>query len=89
VLLAFYDCPSEHWIHLDVASSIESMFATLRLRTRHGCRFARCKLAMVFMAAWDAREVHGLMSYELGRAGHYVEGCPRRDAGELSQVSVV
>lgn len=32
-LLAFYDFPAEHWIHLRTTNPIESMFATVRLRT--------------------------------------------------------
>jgi hypothetical protein len=34
VLLAFYDFPAEHWIHLRTTNPIESTFATVRLRTR-------------------------------------------------------
>jgi len=34
VLLAFYDYPAEQWIHLRTTNSIESTFATVRLRQR-------------------------------------------------------
>jgi putative transposase len=34
VLLAFYDYPAEHWIHLRTTNPIESTFATVRLRHR-------------------------------------------------------
>jgi transposase-like protein len=34
VLLAFYDFPAEHWIHLRTTNPIESTFATVRLRLR-------------------------------------------------------
>ncbi len=34
VLLAFYDYPAEHWVHLRTSNPIESTFATVRLRTR-------------------------------------------------------
>lgn len=34
VLLAFYDFPAEHWVHLRTTNPIESTFATVRLRTR-------------------------------------------------------
>ena len=34
VLLAFYDYPAEHWIHLRTSNPIESTFATVRLRQR-------------------------------------------------------
>lgn len=33
VLLAFYDFPAEHWIHLRTTNPIESTFATVRHRT--------------------------------------------------------
>ena len=48
-LLAFYDFPAEHWIHLRTTNPIESVFATVRLRHKrtkgNGSRLA-C-LAMV------------------------------------------
>ncbi len=34
VLLAFYDFPAEHWVHLKTTNPIESTFATVRLRTK-------------------------------------------------------
>lgn len=34
VLLAFYDFPAEHWLHLWTTNAIESTFATVRLRTK-------------------------------------------------------
>jgi len=33
-LLAFYDFPAEHWIHLHTTNPIESTFATVRHRTK-------------------------------------------------------
>ncbi len=52
-LLAFYDFPAEHWVHLRTTNPIESMFATVRLRHRRtkgsGTRVA-C-LAIVFELA--------------------------------------
>ena len=33
VLLAHFDFPAEHWIHLRTTNAIESTFATVRLRT--------------------------------------------------------
>ncbi len=32
-LLAFFDCPAEHWDHLRTSNPIESVFATVRHRT--------------------------------------------------------
>ena len=55
-LLAFYDFPAEHWMHLRTTNPIESTFATIRLRTKktkgHGSR--RAALAMVFKLAQSA-----------------------------------
>jgi putative transposase len=34
VLLAFFDFPAEHWVHLKTTNPIESTFATVRLRTK-------------------------------------------------------
>ncbi len=34
MLLAFYDYPAEHWIHLRTTNPIESTFATVRRRRR-------------------------------------------------------
>ena len=49
-LLAFYDFPAEHWIHLRTTNPIESTFATVRLRHRRtkGSGSRRACLAMVF-----------------------------------------
>ena len=33
-LLAFFDFPSQHWVHLRTGNVIESPFATIRLRQR-------------------------------------------------------
>lgn len=57
-LMAFYDFPAEHWVHLRTTNPIESMFATVRLRHRRtkgsGTRVA-C-LAMVFKLAEAAQK---------------------------------
>ncbi len=49
-LLAFYDFPAEHWIHLRTTNPIESTFATVRLRTAkvRGCFSRETVLMMVF-----------------------------------------
>ena len=49
-LLAFYDFPAEHWIHVRTTNPIESTFATVRLRHRRtkGNGSRRACLAMVF-----------------------------------------
>ena len=55
-LLAFYDFPAEHWIHIRTTNPIESTFATVRLRTdkTKGCGTRLATLAMVFKLAESA-----------------------------------
>ena len=49
-LLAFYDFPAEHWIHIRTTNPIESTFATVRLRTKRArnCGSLETILAMVY-----------------------------------------
>jgi len=49
-LLAFYDYPAEHWIHLGTTNPIESTFATVRHRTKitRGPGSRAAGLAMAF-----------------------------------------
>jgi len=55
-LLAFYDFPAEHWVHLRTTNPIESTFATVRLRQRRtkGCGSRQASLTMAFMLARQA-----------------------------------
>lgn len=55
-MLAFYDFPAEHWVHIRTSNPIESTFATVRLRTAktRGCVSRQSMLAMVFMLAKSA-----------------------------------
>jgi transposase-like protein len=57
-LLAFYDFPAEHWIHLRTTNPIESTFATVRHRTRRtkGCGSRLATLTMVFKLATEAEK---------------------------------
>src|SRR6201988_2393478 len=52
-LLAFYDFPAEHWIHLRTTNPIESTFATVGNRTvrSKGCLSNKTALAMIFKLA--------------------------------------
>jgi transposase-like protein len=58
-LLAFYDYPAEHWIHLRTTNPIESTFATVRLRTRvtkgSGSRAAGIAMAFKLIESAQAR----------------------------------
>jgi transposase-like protein len=75
VLLAFYDYPAEHWIHLRTTNPIESTFATVRHRTKvtRGPGSRAAGLAMAFKlieAAQDRwRAVNAPHLVALVRAG--------------------
>ena len=86
-LLAFYDFPAEHWVHLRTTNPIESTFATVRLRHRRtkGCGSREASLTMVFMLSRQAERhwrrlngsaltVHVLEGKEF-RDGVMVDGC--------------
>ncbi|HEX9541906.1 MAG TPA: IS256 family transposase [Streptosporangiaceae bacterium] len=74
-LLAFYDYPAEHWVHLRTANPIESTFATVRHRTKvtKGPGSRAAGLAMAFkliQAAQDRwRAVNAPHLVALVRAG--------------------
>ena len=57
-LLAFYDYPAEHWRHLRTTNPIESVFATVRLRTvkTRGCLSRKTAFAMVLQLVLSAQE---------------------------------
>jgi len=58
-LLAFYDYPAEHWIHLRTTNPVESTFATVRLRTKvtkgHGSKAAGLAMAFKLIESAQAR----------------------------------
>jgi putative transposase len=70
-LLAFYDFPAEHWIHLRTTNPIESTFSTVRLRTKvtRGAGSRTAALAMVFTAQQRLRAVNAPHLVALVRAG--------------------
>jgi putative transposase len=90
-LLAFYDYPAEHWIHLRTTNPIESTFATVRHRTKvtKGPGSKAAGLAMAFklieaaQARWRAVNAPHLVALVRNGArferGKLVERCP---AGE-------
>jgi transposase-like protein len=57
-LLAFFDFPAEHWVHLKTTNPIESTFATVRLRTRitKGPGSRAAGLAMAFKLIESAEQ---------------------------------
>jgi transposase-like protein len=83
VLLAHFDFPAEHWVHLRTTNAIESTFATVKLRTRKtkgaGSRTAGLAMAYKLLAAAQARwrSVNAPHLVALVRAGAtFVDGFP-------------
>jgi len=58
VLFTFYDFPCEHWVHIRSTNVIESVFATVRLRTNKtkGCGSRLATLTMVFKLTREAQK---------------------------------
>ena len=57
-LLAFYDYPAEHWRHLRTTNPVESVSATVRLRTvkTRGCPSRKTAFAMVLQLVLSAQQ---------------------------------
>ena len=74
-LLAFFDFPAAHWIHLKTTNPIESTFATVRLRTKvtkgPGSRAAGLAMAFKLIEAAETRwrSVNAPQLVALVRAG--------------------
>ena len=57
-LLAFYNFPAEHWVHIRTTNPIESTFATVRLRTDkvRSCGSRETTLSMVYKLLQSAEK---------------------------------
>jgi len=67
-MLTFYDFPAEHWGHIRTSNPIESVFATVRLRTTRtkNCGSRLTTLAMAFKLMLTAQKRwHRLRGYQL------------------------
>jgi len=74
-MIAFFDFPAEHWIHLRTSNPIESTFSTVRQRSSRtkGCGSRNATLAMVFKLALCAeKRWRRLNGHE--QLGHLIEG---------------
>jgi transposase-like protein len=74
-LLAFYDFPAEHWLHIRTSNMIESTFATLRHRTKRvkGAFSKDSALAMLLQLGLEAQKRwHRITAAE--RLGELIEG---------------
>ena len=86
-LLAFYDFPAEHWIHIRTTNVIESSFATVRHRTDRtkGCLTRDGMLAMIFKLGMCAeRSWRRLRGFEW--LAKVVSGAKFRDGIEVQNV---
>jgi transposase-like protein len=79
-LLAFFDFPAEHWVHIRSTNPIESTFATVRLRTdqTRGCVSKNTILALVFKLVQSA-EKRWLRIRGFKYLADVIEGVPFKD----------
>jgi len=85
-LLAFYDFPAEHWIHIRTSNAIESTFATVRHRTDRtkGCLTHDGMLAMIFKLGMSAeKNWRRLRGFEW--LAKVIDGVTFRDGIEVQQ----
>ncbi len=74
-LLAFYDFPAEHWVHIRTTNPIESTFSTMRHRTRRvkGAFSRESALSMMLQLGLEAKKHwHRIAGVE--RLGQLIEG---------------
>ena len=87
-LLAFYDFPAEHWKHIRTTNPIESVFATVRNRTRKtkGCLNRKTALAMVFRLMMSAKKKWRKISAP-NRLPEVIQGVAFKDGIKQSQIA--
>tara|TARA_B100001059_G_C17647878_1_gene482830 strand:- start:444 stop:845 length:402 start_codon:yes stop_codon:yes gene_type:complete len=54
-MLAFCDYPAEHWVHIRTTNPIESMFATVRLRTNKTKNCGNRKTTLMLMRSAETK----------------------------------
>jgi putative transposase len=87
VLLAFYDFPAEHWIHIRTTNPIESVFSTVRLRhdktkgsgTRTACLTMVFKLMESASKGWRSLNGSSLLT-EVVRGTKFIDGIREKPA---------
>ena len=79
-LLAFYDYPADHWRHLRATNPVESVFATVRLRSvkTRGCLSRKTAFAMALQLVLSARQKWRCLN-EPKRLAQVIEGVQFRD----------
>jgi transposase-like protein len=93
-LLAFYDFPAEHWVHLRTTNPIESAFASIRHRSDRakGCVTRQTMLAFMFKLATSAegsfRKLKGFTHLAKIIAGvRFVDGVEQMEDQKLSRAA--
>lgn len=93
-LLAFYDFPAEHWVHLRTTNPIESAFATIRHRSDRakGCVTRATMLALLFKLALAAeqsfRKLKGFTHLAKVIAGvRFVDGVEKSEVQAISRAA--
>lgn len=88
-LLSFYDFPAEHWKHIRTTNPIESVFATVRNRTRKtkGCLNRKTALAMVFRLMMSAKKKWRKISGS-NRLPEIIQGVAFKDGIKQIQIAV-
>jgi putative transposase len=87
VLLAFYDFPAEHWVHIRTTNPIESVFSTVRLRhdktkgngTRTACLTMVFKLMESASKGWRSLNGSPLLT-EVVRGIKFIDGIREKPA---------
>lgn len=85
-MLTFYDFPAEHWGHIRTSNPIESVFATVRLRTTRtkNCGSRITTLAMAFKLMLTAQKRwHRLRGYQL--LADVINGVQFKDGIKIEQ----
>ncbi len=84
-LLAFYDFPAEHWVHIRTTNPIESTFATIRHRTDRvkGCVSRNTLLAMIYKLGMSA-EKRWRKTRGFNYLAKVIEGVKFRDGVEVT-----
>lgn len=87
-MLAFYDFPAEHWIHIRTTNPIESVFASVRLRGKKtkNCGNRETTLTMSFKLIESAQKRwHRLKGYKL--LADVIQGAIFKDGEKVEQNS--
>lgn len=85
-MLAFYDFPAEHWQHIRTTNPIESVFASVRLRTTKSksCGSRKTTLAMTYKLMTTAQHTwRRLRGFRL--LADVVKGIPFKDGERVEQ----